>query len=329
MFTAVFQRLIVLASALLLAACAGTIQRESNAGPRRIENARYSAVDVVLTEEVRRAQGDNPQFSVKELGDYIRRRLEGRDLITTQGSHRVEVTIEHVRVRSIAAAVILGFMAGADSIDGYVRVYDGRGRQVHGYKVNASYALGGYAGGQDGMRMNWLYDKFSELAVAELAGATPAAAVAKGRAQPASPPPPGPAVAITPPAAPAPAPAAAPVAAVTVAAAPAPEVPTAAAPAKLPKPIASGFATIDDIDAIPYLGDRGRKKYAEWLGWSTPRAFAISARGSYYATSGLTPKDTSLPSDPSQRALLMCERAGQGVCKLYAVNGSVVWKPEP
>jgi hypothetical protein len=231
------------------------------------------------------------------------------------------VTIEHVRVRSIAAAVILGFMAGADSIDGYVRVYDARGRQVHGYKVNASYALGGYAGGQDSMRMNWLYDKFSELAVAELAGATPQGAVAKGRAHPATLPP-TPAVSITPQravAAPAIAPAVAP---------PAPALPADAAAPVQPKAIASGFAAIDDIDAIPYLSDRGRKGYSDWLGRPSPRAFAISPKGHWSATWGLKPQDTTLPTDASERALRVCERAAQVACRLYAVNGSVVWTKE-
>jgi hypothetical protein len=102
----------------------------------------------------------------------------------------------------------------------------------------------------------------------------------------------------------------------------------AAAPAQPPR-IASGFAAIDDIDAIPYLSDRGRNDYADWLKLPTPRAFAIADDGHYWHTSGLKPKDTTLPTDPSERALLMCERAAQKPCKLYAVNRSVVWVKAP
>lgn len=320
------QRWLLLAAVLWLAGCAGTIQRETQGGAHRIENARYSAVDVVLTDDGRREAADNPLFNVRELGDYVRRRLEGRDLLDVQGTHRVEVSIQHVRVRSALSAVMLGVMAGADLIEGYVRVYDQRGRQVHGYKVNASYALGGFAGGQDSTRLGWLYDKFSDLAVAELAGATEKGSVAKGRARPDAPEA-APAVAITPAAtAQGPAVAIAPAGAATV---PRPvAVPVAAAPEQQPRAIASGFAAIDDIDAIPLLGDRGRAQYRQWLGWSTPRAFAISPKGNFYATSGLRPKDATLPVDPSERALLMCERAAQVPCKLYAVNGAVVWDPK-
>jgi hypothetical protein len=99
------------------------------------------------------------------------------------------------------------------------------------------------------------------------------------------------------------------------------------AAAAQPPRIASGFAAIDDIDAIPYISDRGRKQYGEWLGWSTPRAFAISPRGTFYATSGLQPREPGLPTDPSERALLLCERNAGMPCRLYAVNGSVVWTP--
>jgi hypothetical protein len=289
-----FHRLVLLAAVLWLAGCAGTIQRDSAGGVRRIEGARYSGVDVVLGEQARREQGDNPQFNVRDLGDYIRRRLESRELLATDGVLRVEVSIDHVRVRSVAAAVILGAMAGADTIDGYVRIYDARGRQVHGYKVNATYALGGAAGGQDGMRMTWLYDKFAELAVTELAGETPDTSLARRRAAPA-----GPAVAIRP--------------------QPAPTGPAVAiAPA-------SGFAALDDVDAVPYLNERGRQGYRDWLRRSTPRAFAISSKGNWYATNGLAPADATLPKDPAERALLMCERAAHVPCRLYAVNGAVVW----
>ena len=106
-------------------------------------------------------------------------------------------------------------------------------------------------------------------------------------------------------------------------------VPEDAAATGQPPRIASGFAAIDDIDAIPYLSDRGRDDYAQWLKLPTPRAFAIADDGHYWHTSGLKPKDETLPADPSERALLMCERNAKRPCKLYAVNRSVVWVKNP
>ena len=59
----------------------------------------------------------------------------------------------------------------------------------------------------------------------------------------------------------------------------------------------------------------------------TPKAFAISEKGHWWGAWSLTPKDTTLPTDPSERALVACQRNAGVPCKLYAVNGSVVWKP--
>ncbi|HEX7891825.1 MAG TPA: hypothetical protein VF522_20935 [Ramlibacter sp.] len=108
----------------------------------------------------------------------------------------------------------------------------------------------------------------------------------------------------------------------------APAASVAAAPEQ-PRRIASGYAAIDDVDAIPYLSDRGRGEYRNWLQRPTPRAFALSEDGHWYSTSGLKPSDASLPRDPAERALLMCERVAHQPCKLYAVNGAVVWTREP
>jgi hypothetical protein len=110
-------------------------------------------------------------------------------------------------------------------------------------------------------------------------------------------------------------------------AAAAPQAPMAAVAPEAPQPsrIASGYAAIDDVDAIPYLSDRGRQYYREWLALPTPKAFAISPTGFFFSTSGLRPKDTTLPTDPVERALTGCERNAKMQCKLYAVNGSVVW----
>src|SRR5213595_3359620 len=100
-----------------------------------------------------------------------------------------------------------------------------------------------------------------------------------------------------------------------------------AAPPAIPM-LASGFANINDIDAIPYLSDKGRDGYRDWLTKPTPKAFAISSAGHWFGAWSLTPRDTALPSDPSERALLVCSQRAQMACKLYAVNGAVVWAKE-
>lgn len=109
-------------------------------------------------------------------------------------------------------------------------------------------------------------------------------------------------------------------------AAPAATVPAPAPQAAAqPSRIASGYAAIDDVDALPYLSDRGRQAYREYLASPTPKAFAISTQGHWWSAVSLQGRDPTLPSDPTERALAGCERSARQACKLYAVNGSVVW----
>lgn len=58
---------------------------------------------------------------------------------------------------------MLGLFAGADNISGNVRVLDPAGKSLRSFEVTASYAFGGLGGGQDSIRLNYLYEKFAEL----------------------------------------------------------------------------------------------------------------------------------------------------------------------
>jgi dienelactone hydrolase len=86
----------------------------------------------------------------------------------------------------------------------------------------------------------------------------------------------------------------------------------------LPK---SDFAEIDDVDAVPYMGERGRAAYREYLSKMSPRAFALSPSGAWcWAEEG---------EDPDARALATCEKKGGQPCKLYSVDENVVWHAAP
>jgi len=90
----------------------------------------------------------------------------------------------------------------------------------------------------------------------------------------------------------------------------------------------NGFATIDDLDLAPYLSERGRADYATWLKWPAPKAFAVSPSGNWGHSSGTTPKDTSMPTDPAERALAFCQKNSPTPCKIYALNLNVVYGKE-
>jgi dienelactone hydrolase len=87
-----------------------------------------------------------------------------------------------------------------------------------------------------------------------------------------------------------------------------------------PAPPASGYATIDDAQAVPYLGPRGEAYYKKFLKKPLPRAFAIGPHGAASANGGF---------DPIVQAMALCSERGPG-CHVYAVDNSVVWtRPTP
>ncbi|GAB3541672.1 CocE/NonD family hydrolase [Noviherbaspirillum agri] len=80
------------------------------------------------------------------------------------------------------------------------------------------------------------------------------------------------------------------------------------------------YAALDNVDAIPFLRDRGREQYRAFLNKSTPRAFAISSSGAWsWVEDG---------DDPVQQALADCQKNSSEPCKLYAVDNNVVWVDE-
>ena len=93
-----------------------------------------------------------------------------------------------------------------------------------------------------------------------------------------------------------------------------------------PASFGSGYAALTDIDAVPYLDDRGREDYRAYIAHPTPKAFAIAPTGQWGNAWTLRPANPAHPSDPTERALVLCSARAGVACKLYAVNGTVVWR---
>jgi hypothetical protein len=81
---------------------------------------------------------------------------------------------------------------------------------------------------------------------------------------------------------------------------------------------------------VPGLSEAGQKKYRDYLTFPKPRAFAIARDGHYGLASGTVPRDPSLPTDPTLRALEVCRRLAKAECTLYSVDDQVVYRePAP
>ncbi|RQR61408.1 hypothetical protein DIE18_12985 [Burkholderia sp. Bp9125] len=86
------------------------------------------------------------------------------------------------------------------------------------------------------------------------------------------------------------------------------------------EPKATGFASIDAVDAVPFLDETGREGYRRFLHQHPSRAFAVSDEGAWSWAEG--------GDDPMALALDNCAKQGAGACRLYAVNDHVVWNTQ-
>lgn len=171
---------LVLAMGLVvfLAACASGVTRmdeTSKAAPTKVQPA-VKSVNVWLNDDAKKLVADNMKFDQAALRSMIERSLQAQSALKPDVDQSLDVEITGFRVRSNFSAIMFGFMAGNDNVEGIVSIKDRTGKLVKKAKVSASYALGGIAGGQDGARMSWLYEEFSKHAAAEVTAGVAVAA---------------------------------------------------------------------------------------------------------------------------------------------------------
>jgi dienelactone hydrolase len=88
-----------------------------------------------------------------------------------------------------------------------------------------------------------------------------------------------------------------------------------------PFPPPTNYAAVTDIDAVPYLNDKGRKTYLKFLSDPKPKVFVFSPTGLSASFNG--------GFDPLGRAMNACKKYSRK-CQIYAVDDHVVWsRPTP
>jgi len=129
-----------------------------------------NAVRVQLSDNAKKLVADNTEFNQEALQATVGRILKASNLLQTNSSQSLDIEITSFRTRSTFAAVMFGFMAGNDNVEGVVSIRDASGTVLKKSQVTASYALGGIGGGQTESRMSWLYEEFAKHVVAEVTG---------------------------------------------------------------------------------------------------------------------------------------------------------------
>jgi len=156
---------------LFLSGCAGSVKTDQLAN-YKYHGEKYNHVNVLLSQKAQKDYQNNSEFSKESIEQSIYRQLNNKGLISAESKNNLQIEITDISIRSNFAAVMFGFMAGADSIEGKVNLKDINNRQIGSFTVSASYALGGTGGGVDATRMSWLYQKFAELTADTILGKT-------------------------------------------------------------------------------------------------------------------------------------------------------------
>ncbi len=163
--------------AFAISACSSGVQRAPETGLQQPQfdsaGEQAGTLSIALSDDARVEAADNLKFDMAEMEKTLRRALEVNNIITASPDAMlpsIEITVTSVRVRSNFSAIMFGFMAGDDHINGDVKVKGPDGEVLQAFGVSASYALGGLAGGQDSARLDWLYESFAERTTEELTG---------------------------------------------------------------------------------------------------------------------------------------------------------------
>jgi len=151
-------------AAVLLTACAGSaVRKEGAADTAAVGALNVGSVTAALSPQAKEQLPDNIKFDVGAMSATIERTLSGAKLQDATAANTLDVEVTNVYIRGTFNAVMFGLFAGIDNLSGNVRVRDPSGQVLRSFDVSASYAFGGFAGGQDSIRINYLYEKFADL----------------------------------------------------------------------------------------------------------------------------------------------------------------------
>lgn len=158
----------LLLSLLMIAGCSSQVIRpeKTDTTPTTVKALRDFTVE--LSPEAELKVADDVDFDMKALTANLQSALEAENLIAPGGDYRLKVVVNDVRVRGTFNAVMWGFLAGDDHLRGDVLVLTLEGEPVDKFSASASYAWGGFGGGQDAPRIDWLYEEFSKVIAEEL-----------------------------------------------------------------------------------------------------------------------------------------------------------------
>ena len=165
-----FHRIAMALLIATLAGCAAQVTRPPEAATTREPVRALTSFEIEISPACKAsmANAETQKFDPAALRAVIQRTLDGAKLLSPDGDFKLTVTIDQLRVRGTFNAIMFGFMAGADQLNGTAKLTRLDDRPVGDFKVETTYALGGLAGGLDSTRISWLYEEFAKVLTTEL-----------------------------------------------------------------------------------------------------------------------------------------------------------------
>src|SRR5262249_21873940 len=109
---------VVLIVLSLLSACASQVVEPDTATTPKPTVKALESFTVELSPKAKEQLADDVKFDTSVLRSKLDRALKDKGLIATDGDFRLKVVVSDVRVRGTFNAVMWGFMAGDDHLNG-------------------------------------------------------------------------------------------------------------------------------------------------------------------------------------------------------------------
>ena len=159
-----FLKFVLVMSVVWLAGCSSNVRVDSDTqASYRYSGEKYGKVVATMADSVASDVDKATRFQQLGLEQAIISRLKQENLYDAQSGNTVNVVVNSLRVRNAASAIMFGAMAGSDNMEGSVTLKAPDGKVLNKFTIDASYALGGFAGGQNSSRLGYLGQTFGEL----------------------------------------------------------------------------------------------------------------------------------------------------------------------
>jgi hypothetical protein len=132
-----------------------------------------SAVTLVLTPQLAEKVAKDPNFSAAALLDAIKRELQARrvlDETSSQGNGTAEVHLDEFELHPKSNAILFGYIINSGMLGGDIRLRDGDGKELTGFRIDAESQVSIAANGESTNPLKGLYHRFAVIMGDHLTG---------------------------------------------------------------------------------------------------------------------------------------------------------------